>query len=109
MLSVYYPELRKFRQLEKINNVLNINQYKKFIQYSDTINQSFFTQPEKNIFFNYGMGAGKTSQTIIYIKERLRVEPALKVLVITPNITLSRGIYYRLNKMGLNFEHYNEE
>ena len=54
MLSVYYPELRKFRQLEKINNLLNINQYKQFIQYSDTINQSFFTQPEKNIFLIMG-------------------------------------------------------
>ena len=109
MLAFYSPELQKFRQLEKLNTLMNVDKYKQYPTYSNSINQSFYNVEAKNIVLNFGMGSEKTSETIIYMKERLRVEPTLKVLVITPNITLSRGIYYRLNKMGLNFEHYNEE
>ena len=58
MLSVYYPDLRKYRQLEKINNLLNISQYKQFIHYSETIKQEFYQSEQKNIilgFFSDGL------------------------------------------------------
>ena len=52
------------------------------------------------------MGAGKTTETIKYIKNQLLEKPELKVLFISPNITLSRGIHFRLNQENLGFEHY---
>ena len=106
MLSFYYPDLRKFQELQKINNLLNISKYKDIMQYSDVITPLMYASKQKNILFNYGMGAGKTTETINYIQQRLKDDAKLKILFITPNITLSRGVYYRLNKQGLNFEHY---
>ena len=52
------------------------------------------------------MGAGKTTETIKYIKNQLLEKPELKILFISPNITLSRGIHFRLNQENLGFEHY---
>ena len=60
----------------------------------------------KTIIFNYGMGAGKTTETIKYIKNELLKKPDTKILFISPNITLSRGIHFRLNEEQLGFEHY---
>ena len=108
LLSFYHPVFRKFRQLEKINKLLCIDNYQNIINYSTDIHDIHFTSQEKNIFFNYGMGTGKTTKTIKYISSLLENNDKLKILFITPNITLSRGLYHRLNVEGLQFEHYLE-
>ena len=106
LLSVYYPEFKKYKQMDKMNNLMNISKYNQFINYSDKIEQDHFKSIKKNIVFNYGMGAGKTTETIKYIKNQLLEKPELKILFISPNITLSRGIHFRLNQENLGFEHY---
>ena len=92
--------------MDKINDLMAISKYNQFINYSDKIEQDHFNSIKKNIIFNYGMGAGKTTETIKYIKNQLLKNPDLKVLFISPNITLSRGIHFRLNEEKLGFEHY---
>ena len=75
---------------------MSISKYNQFINYADKIDQSHYSSPEKNIILNYGMGAGKTTETINYIKNELIKKPNTKVLFISPNITLN----YRVLKIS---------
>lgn len=77
----------------------------------DTIytNNITFEPYNKYTIFNVGMGGGKTTQTINYLKKMTTQNPNLKFLFITPNITLSRSLYTRLKNEQINIEHYDEE
>jgi len=102
LLSVYYDDFKKYRELEKFNNLMNINEYKQYFVYNEKIEQSCYNVPEKNIYFNYGMGAGKTTETINFIKKQSNKT----FLFISPNITLSRSLYFRLKKDNITIDHY---
>ena len=50
LLSVYYPEFKKYKDMEKMNNLMNISKYNQFINYSDKIEQEHFKSIEKILF-----------------------------------------------------------
>ena len=75
LMSVYYPEFKKYKDMDKMNDLMAISKYNQFINYADKIDQNHYYSPEKNIIFNYGMGAGKTTETIKYTKNELLNTP----------------------------------
>jgi hypothetical protein len=69
LLSCYYPELN---DIEKPND-FNTKNFIKSLDISsneiiDKIELSNFEKKEKAIIFNIGMGGGKTTQTVNYLK-----------------------------------------
>jgi hypothetical protein len=92
---------------EEENQVIQVKTTQSFKDLITIETENNTTQPRrKYTFFNIGMGSGKTTQTISFVKRELMINPQLKFLFITPNITLGRSLYRRLKDEEIPIEHY---
>ena len=83
-------QLKHFYPKAKQNKDVHFNAFKKTFELPPTekvekLSPECFTGPEKFLCINSGMGSGKTSQTIDYLKER-------NFIWIAPIIALARNL-----------------
>ncbi len=100
----------------KFLNTLNLNRDKSIQQTIDnscvnkkyniieSINQSHFNVSDKALIFNIGMGGGKTTQCVEYLKNNKH----MSFIWITPRITLVENTNNRFKENGLDVLNYGE-
>jgi hypothetical protein len=101
ILKYYYPNITKDIFYRKFNETFNIPT--NYIEKIETISQFCFSNPNKYLLFNVGMGGGKTAQTITYLKNR----PSF--LWITPNIALANNTKKRFELENTDIDIYNDK
>ena len=106
-LSNFYPRLNK----ENYNEFKSLFKWSNNIKYIDRLSQEDFIFNEKCKIINIGMGGGKTTQTIDYLK---KLEDTLddyldhdSFIWITPNISLAENTYSRIKEAKINCNIYN--
>lgn len=88
LLPQFYPNIKKdMYEREFINS---FNKDKINITKIDRLDQPHFNIEKKFIIIGVGMGGGKTTQTLEFIKDKQ------EVLIITPNISLANNIHNRI-------------
>ena len=106
-LSNFYPKLNK----ENYNEFKSLFKWSNNIKYIERLSQEDFIFNEKCKIINIGMGGGKTTQTIDYLK---KLEDTLdddldydSFIWITPNISLAENTYSRIKEAKINCNIYN--
>lgn len=97
LLAYYYPHIKKDKHLRSFINTFNLSVEKTKIE---TIVPENFDQPEKYLMFNIGMGGGKTTQTINFLKKNNNF------CWICPNKALASNTLFRLEKEKVHTEYY---
>jgi len=97
LLAYYYPHIKKDKHLRSFLNTFTIPIEKTKIE---TITPDNFNEPNKYLMFNIGMGGGKTTQTINYLKQNRNF------CWICPNKALSENTLFRLEKEKVPTEYY---
>lgn len=97
-LSNFYPELVN-KNINGFTDLFNYNTDN--IKYIDTLTQDDFIFNKKCNIYNIGMGGGKTTQTINYLKN---LDEDKNFIWITPNISLAKNTFTRIkeNKIHCN-------
>jgi len=107
VLEKYYPSITKQKELLAFMQICDISD----VDYTEVekIDQSHFETDKKTIIFNVGMGGGKTTQTVDYLRRTCNGEDDKENFVwMTPNIALADNTFERMK----DFHHtnlYNEE
>lgn len=95
-LSNFYPELRN----NKYSNFTQLFNYKKETKIIDSLSQDDFIFNKKCKIINIGMGGGKTTQTINYLKSLENnideYGDTESFIWITPNISLAKNTFTRI-------------
>ena len=88
ILNHFYPDIKK--NIYEKSFIKSFVKEKEFITKIDRLDQNHFEIDKKFIICGIGMGGGKSTQTLQYIKN------CTEVLFITPNISLANNIYKRV-------------
>jgi hypothetical protein len=97
ILSHYYPNILKDKHYKKFINAFN---FKTSPTKIESINPTHFDNSNKFLIFNTGMGSGKTTQTIDYLKQNNNF------CWICPNKSLANNTLFRLTKENISANDY---
>lgn len=97
ILQKFYPQINIKPQVRSFNNMFDIN-----CTNVDKLTQDVFNTENKFTVLNFGMGKGKTYQTIKYLKDK----PSFCWM--TPIIALAQNTHYRLTEDGISCKYYND-
>ena len=100
ILSYYYPNILKDKSYKSFLNTFILP--KELIEKVERLEPIHFENPNKFLLFNTGMGSGKTTQTINYLKNHNNF------IWLCPNIALSKNTLHRLNESNVNVAHYSD-
>lgn len=92
-LSNFYPQLLDYSEFKELFNYDTKN-----IKYINSLCQNDFIFNKKCKIFNIGMGGGKTTQTINYLKD---IKDENNFIWITPNISLAQNTYTRIKENNI--------
>ena len=101
VLAFYYTNIKTDRSYKSFLNRWDLSNQN--IKKIDTITPCNFDVPDKFIIFNVGMGGGKTTQTIDYIK---KLDPVDRICWVCPNKSLAHNTLHRLKQNKINCESY---
>ena len=93
ILCYFYPHLKKDIHYKRFEKAFDLEDTK--IKKIETISQKEFFGFEKYSVFNIGMGGGKTTQTISYLKK------CKSFCWIAPNRSLAKNTFNRLIECGI--------
>jgi hypothetical protein len=99
ILVYYYPNILKDRALKAFANSFILNSP---INKIYTLSQQEFTTNDKYIIYNIGMGGGKTTQTINYLKTQNNF------IWLCPNIALANNTLHRLEQENIPVKYYQD-
>ena len=102
MLNKYYPTILNSQHLNKFTNLFKLPEDK--ILEIESINQTLFNGSHKCTVFNVGMGGGKTTQTLDYLKSSKK-----NFIWITPNISLAENTSFRMKEKKIKHTLYNDK
>ena len=95
VLEKYYPKITIQKELRDFINICDISSEP--FQEVDKLDQSHFETDTKAVIFNVGMGGGKTTQTVDYLKKNCLSEDENDNFIwMTPNIALADNTYQRM-------------
>lgn len=97
IIDKYYKELTTDKSMIRFKNAFNIDVVKEKINKIQPID---FTSKDKYLLFNCGMGSGKTTQTINFLKSEQNF------LWISPNIALAENTLTRLSSENIECSNY---
>ena len=100
-ISNFYPELNK----DNYNEFISLFNYNVKTKYIDSLSQEDFIFDQKCKIINIGMGGGKTTQTINYLKKLEdnvdEYNETDSFIWITPNISLAKNTFSRIKENGI--------
>ena len=98
LLSNYYTSIRREKKFQKFIDMFKIPPAHKV----ETLSQDVFNTPEKFVIINTGMGSGKTSQTIDYLRNQK------SFIWMTPIIALAQNTKQRLGESNVDVKYYKD-
>ncbi len=105
VLEKYYPDIYIGKELKEFVSLCDIS--KEPFEEIETLDQCHFYRETKSIIFNIGMGGGKTTQTIDYLRKECQGDGDKSFIWMTPNIALASNTYGRMK--FINTSLYNTE
>ncbi len=96
--------LNREKSIQQTIDNLGVNNVNKKYNIIESINQSHFNVSDKALIFNIGMGGGKTTQCVEYLKNNKH----MSFIWITPRITLVKNTNNRFKENGLDVLNYGE-
>ena len=95
VLEKYYPKITIQKELRDFINICDISSEP--FQEVEKLDQSHFETDKKAVILNVGMGGGKTTQTVDYLKNNCLTEDEKDNFIwMTPNIALADNTYQRM-------------
>lgn len=100
LLVKYYPTLRRQKGYEKFIDLFNLPTDK--VNKVERVSPNDFNTDEKFIIINTGMGSGKTTQAINFLKNKK------EFIWMTPLETLAQNTHHRLEENNIHCKYYKD-